>query len=153
MTSLLGQCVGLVKNTVSSNPDDSNCNWKSGDANYALAAPANSQVMIFPESNSFFAIRNTQKCFSLSLFPFSIIDGAIVIGVVNVNKNISTNIMGILTPIDADCTNSYTCFDHSIYRVILVTSGFSRHLYNIFDDLGNARKFYNDRNFHEFHNQ
>jgi hypothetical protein len=37
MVSLLGQCYGLVKNTQSDLPDNSNCNWKSGDPNYELA--------------------------------------------------------------------------------------------------------------------
>jgi hypothetical protein len=58
MTSLLGQCVGVVKNTISSNPNDSNCNWKSGDENYALAAPGNSKVKFITKKRDSLDRRN-----------------------------------------------------------------------------------------------
>jgi len=45
MTSLVGQCVGLVRNGASTTPVDRNCNWKSGDQNYKLATISNSQVI------------------------------------------------------------------------------------------------------------
>ena len=45
MVSLLGQCFGVVKNSVNNAAaDDSNCNWKTTDANYQLAEPPNSKV-------------------------------------------------------------------------------------------------------------
>ena len=45
MVSLMGQCFGVVKNSVSSAASDSsNCYWKSGDQNYQLAVLKNDQV-------------------------------------------------------------------------------------------------------------
>lgn len=41
MTSLMGECFGVVKNSVSNSADDSNCYWKSGDQNYELAVLRN----------------------------------------------------------------------------------------------------------------
>ncbi len=42
MISLMGECFGVVKNSVSNSADDSNCYWKSGDQNYELAILRNS---------------------------------------------------------------------------------------------------------------
>jgi len=42
MTSLMGECFGVVKNSVNNSADDSNCYWKSGDQNYKLAVLRNS---------------------------------------------------------------------------------------------------------------
>jgi hypothetical protein len=36
MVSLLGQCLGVVKNSRANNASDENCYWKSGDKNYQL---------------------------------------------------------------------------------------------------------------------
>ena len=45
MVALMGQCLGVVKNSVSSSASDSsNCYWKSGDRNYQLAVVPNDQV-------------------------------------------------------------------------------------------------------------
>ena len=45
MASILGQCLGLVKNSAKMDTAlDTNCNWKSGDPNYQLAALYNDKV-------------------------------------------------------------------------------------------------------------
>ena len=44
MTSLMGECFGVVKNSISTLADDENCYWKSGDQNYKLAVVRNDQV-------------------------------------------------------------------------------------------------------------
>jgi hypothetical protein len=45
MTSLLGECFGVVKNSITATADDRNCNWKSGDQNYRLAVVKNEEVL------------------------------------------------------------------------------------------------------------
>jgi hypothetical protein len=50
MTSLMGECFGVVKNSVSATADDRNCYWKSGDQNYKLAVVSNDQVILCKET-------------------------------------------------------------------------------------------------------
>jgi hypothetical protein len=51
MTSLMGRCLGLVKNSGSSTTkNEVNCYWKSGDLNYQIMAFTNDQVNMKTET-------------------------------------------------------------------------------------------------------
>ena len=46
MISLVGVCLGVVKNTdISNGKSDKNCHWKSGDYNYATYIIPNNKVI------------------------------------------------------------------------------------------------------------
>jgi hypothetical protein len=47
MVSLLGQCLGVVKNSRGNNATDENCYWKSGDKNYQLHKLKDDKVIVF----------------------------------------------------------------------------------------------------------
>jgi hypothetical protein len=47
MVSLLGQCLGVVKNSRANNASDENCYWKSGDKNYQLNTFKDDKVIVF----------------------------------------------------------------------------------------------------------
>ena len=44
MASILGQCLGIMKNSRTTSADDSNCYWRSDDRNFELAKLVNNKV-------------------------------------------------------------------------------------------------------------
>jgi hypothetical protein len=50
MISLLGQCLGVVKNSRGNNATEENCYWKSGDKNYQLNTFKDDKVIVSTKS-------------------------------------------------------------------------------------------------------